>query len=44
MTFALRTKAPKVYWANLGPHFALPIPAPAGRPLTKGALLQAGQS
>lgn len=35
-----RNAHPKIRCANLGPRFALPIPAPAARPLTKGALLQ----
>ena len=35
----LRTKAPKICFANLGPRYVLPIPAPSGRPLTKGAFL-----
>jgi hypothetical protein len=38
--FALRTKTPKIRCANLGPRYASPIPAPSGRPLTKGAFLQ----
>jgi hypothetical protein len=33
----LRTKNPKICVANLGPRYVLPIPAPSGRPLTKGA-------
>ena len=36
----LRTQAPKICVANLGPRYVLPIPAPSGRPLTKGALLR----
>lgn len=35
-----RTVHPKIRYANLGPRFALPIPAPSARPLTKGALHQ----
>jgi hypothetical protein len=38
--FALRTKTPKVRYANLGPRYVSPIPAPSGRPPTKGAFLQ----
>jgi hypothetical protein len=36
----LRPGIPKICFANLGPHCALPIPAPSGRPLTKGAFHQ----
>ncbi len=39
-TSVLRTEVPKVCSANLGPRDVLPIPAPSGRPLTKGAFLQ----
>ena len=42
MTSMLRMEAPKVGFANLGPRCALPIPAPSGRPLTKGALIYQG--
>jgi hypothetical protein len=38
--FALRTKTPKIRCANLGSRYVFPIPAPSGRPLTKGAFLQ----
>lgn len=38
--FALRAKPPTIRFANRGPRSAHPIPAPSGRPLTKGALLR----
>ncbi len=33
----LRLNIPRICAANPGPHYAFPNPAPAGRPLTKGA-------
>ena len=38
--FMLRMKNPRFAKRILGPGYVLPIPAPSGRPLTKGALLQ----
>jgi len=35
-----RTVHPEIRFANLGPRFALPIPAPSARPLAKGASRQ----
>ncbi len=40
MTCCACHRHPKIRDANLGPRFALPIPAPSARPLTKGAFLQ----
>ena len=37
--FVLRTPPPTIRFANRGPRYVLPIPAPSGRPLTKGASL-----
>lgn len=36
----LRTSIPMLCFAKHGPHYVLPIPAPSGRPLTKGTLHQ----
>lgn len=38
--FMLRMQPPKIRFANHGPRYVPPIPAPSGRPLTKGALLR----
>ena len=35
--YVLRTNTPEILCANLGPRDALPIPAPSGRPVAKGA-------
>jgi len=36
----LRTRIPMNCFAKHGPRYVSPIPAPSGRPLTKGAFLQ----
>jgi hypothetical protein len=40
----LRTQPPTIRFANRGPRYVLPIPAPSGRPLTKGASLRLAYS